>query len=225
MEILYEDKNILFCVKPTGVLSQGDGKGRENMPALLSELCGSEIYPVHRLDMEVGGVMVFAKNSQAAAKMSAIAASHEDFRKEYLAVVEGTPEKNGVLQDLLYHDKNKNKTYVVKRERRGVKKAKLSYEVLQTLTADDGRALSLVKVRLYTGRTHQIRVQFASRGYPIVGDRRYGASAVNNNKIHLFSYKIEFSSPFDEKYHAIRVLLFNSEIWTLFDKEKAYLFE
>ena len=216
MEILYEDKNILFCVKPTGVLSQGDGKGRENMPALLSELCGSEIYPVHRLDMEVGGVMVFAKNSQAAAKMSAIAASHEDFRKEYLAVVEGAPEKNGVLQDLLYHDKNKNKTYVVRRERRGVKKAKLSYEVLQTLTADDGRALSLVKVRLYTGRTHQIRVQFASRGFPIVGDRRYGASAADN-KIHLFSHKIEFVSPFENKNFSFTSMPESLGAWSLFD--------
>lgn len=215
MEILYEDKNILFCVKPAGVLSQSDGKGRGNMPTLLAEICGCEIYPVHRLDMEVGGVMVFAKNSQAAAKMSAITASHEDFRKEYLAVVEGTPEKTGLLEDLLYHDKNKNKTYVVKRERRGVKKASLSYEVLQTLSADNGRELSLVKVRLYTGRTHQIRVQFASRGYPIVGDRRYGAS-VGNNKIHLFSHKIEFLSPFDNKLLSFAAIPESVGAWSAF---------
>ena len=216
MEILYEDKNILFCIKPAGVLSQSDGKGRGNMPTLLAEICGCEIYPVHRLDMEVGGVMVFAKNSQAAAKMSAITASHEDFIKEYLAVVEGTPEKSGVLEDLLYHDKNKNKTYVVKRERRGVKKAVLSYEVLQTLTADDGRGLSLVKVRLYTGRTHQIRVQFASRGCPIVGDRRYGASA-SDNKIHLFSHKIEFVSPFENKTLSFTSVPEPLGVWSLFD--------
>ena len=216
MEILYEDKNIFFCVKPSGVLSQSDGKGRENMPALLAEICGCEIYPVHRLDMEVGGVMVFAKNSKSAAQMSALTASHEDFRKEYLAVVEGTPEKSGVLEDLLYHDKNKNKTYVVKRERRGVKKAILSYEVLQTQTADDGRELSLVKVRLYTGRTHQIRVQFASRGYPIVGDRRYGASAADN-KIHLFSHKIEFASPIEKQKLSFTSVPESSGAWSLFD--------
>ncbi len=215
MEILYEDKNILFCVKPVGVLSQSDGKGRENMPAMLAKACGCEIYPVHRLDMEVGGVMVFAKNSQAAAKMSALTASHEDFKKEYLAVVEGTPEKSGVLEDLLYHDKTKNKTYVVKRERRGVKKAKLSYEVLQTVV-DGERELSLVKVRLYTGRTHQIRVQFASRGYPISGDRRYGASSADS-KIHLFSHKIEFVSPFDKKELSFCVHPEKTGVWEKFE--------
>ena len=77
MEILYQDENIIFCVKPAGVLSQSDEKGRSNMPAMLCEICGCEIYPVHRLDLEVGGVMVFAKNAAAAAKMSSITASHE----------------------------------------------------------------------------------------------------------------------------------------------------
>lgn len=214
MEILYEDKNIVFCVKPSGVLSQSDEKGRDNMPALLAEICGCDIYPVHRLDLEVSGVMVYAKNSQAAAKMSAVTCSHEDFKKEYLAVVEGEPPQSGVLEDLLYHDKNKNKTYVVKRERRGVKKAKLSYEVLETKN-DVERELSIVKVRLYTGRTHQIRVQFASRGYPIAGDRRYGASAAEN-KIHLFSHKIEFKSPFDGKILSLSATPEKQGIWTKF---------
>lgn len=215
MEILYEDKNIIFCVKPAGVLSQSDEKGRANMPDMLSEICGCEIYPVHRLDLEVGGVMVYAKNAQAAAKMSALTASHEDFKKEYLAVLEGTPPQSGTLEDLLYHDKTKNKTYVVKRERRGVKKAKLSYEVLET-KADGERALSLVKVRLYTGRTHQIRVQFASRGYPIAGDRRYGASS-SEKQIHLFSHKIEFASPFDAKLFSVSAFPKMQGIWTKFE--------
>lgn len=194
MEILYQDKNLIFSLKPSGILSQKDDKGRPNMIDSLSEFCRSEIYPIHRLDMEVGGVMVFAKNAVAAAKMSAVAASHESFKKEYLAVVEGRPEEGGVLEDLLYHDKTKNKTYVVKRERKGVKKAKLEYRVIGSVATDNGE-LSLVKVRLYTGRTHQIRVQFASRGFPIVGDRRYGA--VSGKNMHLFSHKIEFLSPFD----------------------------
>lgn len=215
MEILYEDKNIVFCVKPAGVLSQSDDKGRENMPKLLSEICGCEIYPVHRLDLEVSGVMVYAKNAQAAAKMSTLAASHEDFKKEYLAVLEGIPPQSGTLEDLLYHDKTKNKTYVVKRERRGVKKAKLAYEVLETKT-DGERELSLVKVRLYTGRTHQIRVQFASRGFPIVGDRRYGASSAGN-KIHLFSHKVEFTSPFDGIDLSFNVFPEKVSDWKCFD--------
>ena len=215
MEILYEDQNIIFCVKPAGVLSQSDEKGRPNMPAMLAEICGCQAYPVHRLDLEVSGVMVFAKNSKAAAKMSEITASHEDFKKEYLAVVEGEPPQCGVLEDLLYHDKNKNKTYVVKRERRGVKKAKLSYECLETVT-DGGQVFSLVKVRLYTGRTHQIRVQFASRGYPIAGDRRYGASP-SQNQIHLFSHKIEFISPFDREVKTMVALPQKHGIWTKFE--------
>lgn len=215
MEILYEDKNIMFCVKPAGVLSQFDEKGRANMPAMLAKICGCEIYPVHRLDLEVSGVMVYAKNAQAAAKMSMLTASHDDFKKEYLAVVEGTPEKNGILEDLLYHDKTKNKTYVVKRERRGVKKAKLSYEVLETKTEGE-RELSLVKVRLYTGRTHQIRVQFASRGFPISGDRRYGASNAEN-KIHLFSHRIEFVSPFDGQFLSFAANPEKHASWTKFE--------
>ncbi|MBQ7293051.1 MAG: RluA family pseudouridine synthase [Clostridia bacterium] len=196
MDILYQDKNLIFVVKPSGVLSQKDEKGRANMVDELSVLCKCEVYPVHRLDMEVGGVMVYAKNAEAAAKMSVITASHENFKKEYLAVVEGFPKESGTFEDLLYHDKIKNKTYVVKRERKGVKKAKLEYRVVGQITTDE-REISLVKVRLYTGRTHQIRVQFASRGFPIVGDRRYGASSGKN--IHLFSHKIEFLSPFDKK--------------------------
>ena len=215
MEILYQDKNIVICVKPAGVLSQTDEKGRANMPALLAEVCGCEIYPVHRLDLEVSGVMVYAKNPQAAAKMSAITASHEDFKKEYLAVLEGIPEKNGTLEDMLYHDKTKNKTYVVKRERRGVKKAKLSYEVLETKVYSE-RELSLVKVRLYTGRTHQIRVQFASRGFPILGDRRYGASR-SEKQIHLFSHKIEFVSPFNQETLSQTCLPEKQGLWTKFD--------
>ena len=215
MNVLYQDENLIFAIKQSGVLSQKDDKGRLNMVDALSELCGCGIYPLHRLDMEVGGVMVFAKNEKAASKMSALVASHEDFKKEYLTVVEGEPPNSGVLEDLLYHDQNKNKTYVVKRERRGVKKAKLSYELIQNVEYE-GKKLSLLKVRLYTGRTHQIRVQFASRGYPIVGDRRYGASSLEN-KIHLFSHKIEFVSPLDRKTMSFSAKPEEDGVWGLFE--------
>ena len=217
MKILYEDENIIFSVKPVGILSQSDDGGRENMPALLSRVCACQIYPLHRLDREVGGVMVYAKSSISAAKMSALVADHNAFIKVYLAVVEGTPEKSGVLEDLLYHDKVKNKTYTVKRERKGVKKAKLSYDVIEN-SVIDGKEVSLVKVRLYTGRTHQIRVQFASRGFPIVGDRRYGASA-GSDSIHLFSHKISFASPFSKNNLEFFALPEQDGVWANFVKK------
>lgn len=185
--ILYEDKHLLVCVKPRGALSQS-GEG-ENMPSLLTAQCGGTVYPVHRLDREVSGVMVYARTKEAAAKLSQLVSDHDRFVKQYLAVVEGTPRETcGVLEDLLFHDRFKNKTYVVDRMRGGVKAAKLSYEVLEE---KEGKCL--VRVRLYTGRTHQIRVQFASRGLPLAGDRRYGAAS--DGAIALFSHGVSFLHP------------------------------
>lgn len=182
--ILFEDKYLVACVKPRGVLSQSEG-----MPELLAEQCGGTFYPVHRLDREVSGVMVFAKTREAAAKLSQLVSDHGKFCKQYLAVLEGAPaEKTDVLEDLLFHDRFKNKTYVVDRMRGGVKAAKLSYEVL---AQDEDR--TLVRVRLFTGRTHQIRVQFASRGFPLAGDKRYGAKSGGN--IALFSERLSFVHP------------------------------
>lgn len=189
IRILYEDKHLLVCVKPRGVLSQSDSHGNAAMPELLSAQCGGVFFPVHRLDREVAGVMVYARTKEAAAKLSQLVSDHDRFVKQYLAVVEGTPEeKNGVFEDLLFHDRFKNKTYVVDRMRGGVKAAKLFYEVL---FEKEGK--SLVRVRLYTGRTHQIRVQFASRGLPLAGDRRYGAAS--DGAIALFSETLSFPHP------------------------------
>ncbi len=183
MILLFEDEALLVCVKPRGVLSAGDASGKLNMNELLAP---REVFPVHRLDREVTGLMVFAKTKQAAAFLSA--KMGESFRKEYLARCEGTPPKEGTLTDLLYHDRGKNKTYVVKRKRGGVKEAKLSYEVLAREAGS-----SLVRVRLYTGRTHQIRVQFASRGYPLLGDKKYGAKT--GGSLQLCSYQLSFPHP------------------------------
>lgn len=194
MNILYQDEHLVVCVKPSGVLSQGDYKGRANMPSLLSEFLGCEVFPVHRLDLEVSGVMVYAKTHDVAAKLSALVSSHEDFRKEYLAVVEGVPSGNEeILEDLLFHDVKRNKSFVVDKKRNGVKQAKLSYRVLDTMETDEG-ARTLVRVRLYTGRTHQIRVQFASRGLPLVGDRRYGAQKTEYG-MALCSCHLSFRHP------------------------------
>lgn len=193
VEILFEDNSLCVCVKPAGVLSEEGG-----MPELLRVQLGSpEIFCVHRLDRAVGGVMVYARTKAAAGKLSAAVAGRE-MVKEYLAVVQGVPEsREGVLRDLLYHDKAKNKSYVVQRRRGGVREAELEYSVLETLGAG-GDALSLLRIKLHTGRSHQIRVQFSSRGMPLVGDTRYG-SKYRDRALALWSYRLSFIHPFSGK--------------------------
>ncbi|MBQ6600366.1 MAG: RluA family pseudouridine synthase [Clostridia bacterium] len=189
MEIIFEDKDIVVAIKPPEILSQGDEKGRANAVDILKDMTGSEIFPVHRLDKGVGGVMVFAKNSKSAAELSR-QVSDRTMEKTYLALLHGEiTEEKGRLEDLLFFDRGKNKSFVVKRERRGVKKALLDYECIER-----GQGKSLVRVSLITGRTHQIRVQFSSRGYPLFGDRRYGAKDEEKN-IALLSKEISFLHP------------------------------
>lgn len=187
-KILHADRDIVLCVKPSGVLSQDAGE--QSMPGLLRSALGTEeMYPVHRLDQAVGGVMVYARTAEAAAALSR-QIQRGAWEKTYLAVVEGTPEvPAGELTDLLYHDQRRNKTYVVTRERRGVKEARLLYRVLATA---QGR--SLVAIRLLTGRTHQIRVQFASRGLPLVGDGQYGARD-RHTPMGLWCFALRFPHP------------------------------
>ena len=193
IKILYEDEYIIACVKPVGVLSQGGGSA--NMPEFLKE--HGEIFPLHRLDKEVGGVMVFAKTHAAAGKMSALIAEGK-MAKEYYAVVRGEPEnKSGIFEDLLFKDSSKNKSFVVKRMRKGVKKASLEYETQKTLT-DGDKKYSLVKIKLHTGRTHQIRVQFSSRKMPLLGDGKYGGKC-EGCKTALWSYSLSFLHPFTGK--------------------------
>jgi len=165
MEILYQDKEIVVCVKPVGVSSE-DGEG--SLPALLRAELGGEIFTLHRLDLNVGGVMVYARTKNAAARLSK-AIQDGSMVKEYRCLVHGSPPESGDWQDLLWKDSSRNKVFVVKRMRRGVKNARLEFT---RLTAAE---TSLVHVRLHTGRSHQIRVQFASRGFPLVGDHKYGA--------------------------------------------------
>ena len=183
INIFYEDNFLVVCLKPRGVLSAKDDSGKRSMAELLAP---RETYPVHRLDKEATGLMVFAKTKEAAAFLSSQMAV--SFEKEYLARCEGFPPQQGELTDLLYHDKLKNKTYAVKRKRAGVKEARLSYHVLSR-----NEESSLLLVRLYTGRTHQIRVQFASRGYPLAGDRKYGAKS--SGPLQLCSCRLSFRHP------------------------------
>ena len=162
MEILYSDNDIAVCVKPVGLDSEHE------VPEVLSQQLGGVFYTLHRLDKNVGGVMVYARSKAAAAEISR-SITRGDMIKEYVALVHGAPPTEGDWEDLLFKDSRKNKVFVVNRQRAGVKAARLTYRCLKT------GAESLVRIRLYTGRSHQIRVQFASRGYPLVGDHKYGS--------------------------------------------------
>lgn len=196
LSILYEDEYLIGCVKPPGVLSEL--AECDNMVSRLKKyLCkkGENDYValLHRLDKNVGGVMVFSKNKSATSKMAKLI-NERKLVKRYYAVVNGKPKESfGTYTDLLFKDSRKNKSYVVKRERKGVKKAVLDYEVKGFI---DGK--SLVLVTLQTGRTHQIRVQFASRKTPLTGDGKYGGSD-NKCNIALFSTYIEFCHPITGK--------------------------
>jgi len=178
MDILYSDKHIAVCVKPVGLDSEDD------VPAALKEQLGGEIFPIHRLDKNVSGVMVFARTKQSAASLSK-AVQEGTMVKEYVAMVHGTPPEEGDWEDLLWKDSRKNKVFVVKRQRGGVKKARLEFK---RLSAGE---TSLVHVRLHTGRSHQIRVQFSSRGFPLVGDHKYGSRDEKTEPM-LFSCRIRF---------------------------------
>ena len=211
--VLFEDNNIIAAVKPAGVLSQAGNTA--DMISLLGEGRG-EIYPLHRLDKNVGGVMVFAKNKQAAAKMSQLI-SENRMSKSYYAVLCGKPEEDcAVLEDLLFKDSSKNKSFVVKRMRKGVKKASLEYKTVESVKTDSGN-LTLVKIKLHTGRTHQIRVQFSSRKLPLLGDGRYGGKS-DKCDIALWSTEISFISPFDRQNLTFKAPLPQQYPWNLFDK-------
>lgn len=193
MKILHEDKEIIVCIKPFDALSETTAQGN-GFADLLAERNGGYIGVVHRLDRGVGGVMVYAKTPDAAASLSRLVQGRS-MKKEYLAVVHGCPKSAaGTLTDLLFHDRRTNKTFVVDRPRNGVKEAILDYTVIKSVDASPFGNVSLVRVSLRTGRTHQIRVQFSSRGLPLVGDGKYGASG-DRCPIALFSTRLAFSHP------------------------------
>lgn len=178
MEILFSDRDYAVILKPVGMDSEHE------VPEKLTEALGGEVYPIHRLDRNVGGVMVYARTKQAAAQLSK-AVQEGTLVKEYRAMVHGTPPESGVWQDFLFKDSGRNKVFVVKKERKGVKKASLEFTRLTE------RDPSLVHIRLHTGRSHQIRVQFASRGFPLVGDHKYG-SRDEAKAPALFSCRLTF---------------------------------
>ena len=188
MDIIYRDENIIVCIKPAGVLSTDEPGG---LPELLRRELGDEkadVRTVHRLDRAVSGLMVLARGAAAASELSRQVREGE-FEKHYMAVVHGEAAERATLTDLLYRDKARKMTFVTDTPAKGVQEAVLDYE---TLGREQG--LSLVLVTLHTGRTHQIRCQFASRGLPIAGERKY-SSLGDECPLALWSYRLGFSHP------------------------------
>lgn len=192
MEVLYHDAAVLVVVKPVGVLSEAGEGNISSVPLLLAETYGT-LYPVHRLDLVVGGVMVYARTKASAAALSRAVAERK-LQKEYVAVVEGVPAPaEGEMTDLLFKDARQGKSFVVDSPRKGAKEARLTYRVEETLNTPDG-VLSRVRIALDTGRSHQIRVQFSSRRHPLVGDGKYG-SRRKAAAPALFSAALAFPHP------------------------------
>ena len=197
ISVLFEDAHIIVVLKPPMLVCESTAK-KDGLADLLAERTGGYIGTVHRLDRGVGGVMVYSKTPAAAAKLSAAVQARE-LTKVYLAVVHGKMiPASDEMRDLLFHDRRQNKTFVVERQRAGVKEALLEYDTVEELTTARGEECSLVNVLLHTGRTHQIRVQFASRGHTLIGDGKYGARG-DNRPIALFAKRLAFLHPVTHK--------------------------
>lgn len=193
MDIIYQDKDILVCVKPAGVLSTDEPGG---LPELVREALGdpnANVRTVHRLDRTVSGLMVLARRSKAASELSRQIREGE-FGKEYMAVCHGNlQDDHGEFRDLLLRDKQERKTYIVTEPGKNVQEAILEYWVLNR-----AENMARVRIRLHTGRTHQIRAQFSGRGLPLVGDKKYGIP-VDDCQIALWSCRLTFKHPYSGK--------------------------
>ncbi len=223
MHTAFKNDKLIICVKPAGMPSQPDpSKDTDMMTAASDYLKGlgesGDLWLVHRLDRVVGGLIIFARDRRTASQLSALI-STRDINKEYLAVIEGVPEQNsGEMRDLIYRDSVSAKAFIVKTRRTGVKEAFLEYSVLGSVDAG-GKKLSLVRVRLGTGRFHQIRVQFSSRGFPIVGDGKYG-SKDNRCLPALYAFRLSFNMPGSgEATDIVSYPDKNAYPWSLFQDE------
>lgn len=187
MELIYQDKDIVVCVKPPRVLSTDEPGG---MPELVRQALGCEdVRTVHRLDRVVSGLMVLARSADSASELSRQIRENQ-FQKEYLAVVHGCPvADSGEFRDLLLRNKQERKTYIVTEPAKGVQEAILTYQTLANTPE-----LAKVRIQLQTGRTHQIRAQFSGRGLPLVGDRKYSLLE-DDCEIALWSYRLAFFHP------------------------------
>jgi len=195
IQILYEDKHILAACKPSGLLSE-ESRSANVVSELKKQTGLTTLLTVHRLDRDVSGVMLFAKHQSAAGELVKKIAER-NITKEYLAVVNGVPaDPKGRFDDLLFKDSASNKSFVVERERVGTRRAILDYELISTAKYEE-KPVSLVRISLETGRTHQIRVQFSHRKMPLVGDGRYGGR--QRVPIALRSSHVSFRHPFTKK--------------------------
>ena len=188
MQIIYKDSSIILCIKPPKVLSTDEPGG---LPELIRQELDdprADVRTVHRLDRAASGLILLARSTKTASELSRQIREGE-LEKEYLAVVIGVAEDRGELRDLLYRDKARKMTFLTDTPAKGVQEARLGYETM-------GRAggLSLVRVQLYTGRTHQIRCQFASRRLPLAGDRKYGGGELDC-PLALWSHSLGFRHP------------------------------
>lgn len=209
MEIIYQDNRVVVAVKPAGILSTDEPGG---MPSLLRQVLGTDcIRTVHRLDAQTGGLMVFARSRKAASLLSEQLRQHR-IRKTYLAVLHGLPQPpSGQLRDLLGRDSLRRVTYVADAPSPETREALLSYETL-----DAAGGLTLVRVRLHTGRTHQIRVQFASRSLPLAGDRKYGLPDDSIAPLALWACQLSFTHPETGQAMTFTRLPPLTEPWTRF---------
>ena len=190
MEIIYQDRDIVVCVKPPRVLSTDEPGG---VPDLVRQATGTDnVRTVHRLDRVVSGLMVLARSKKAASELSRQIREGE-FQKEYMAVVHGTTQPAETLRDLLLRNKAERKTYIVLEPGKDVQEAILHYQTLNTRND-----LSRVRIQLETGRTHQIRAQFSGRGWPLVGDQKY-STLQEDCEIALWSYRLAFKHPYTGK--------------------------
>lgn len=219
IKVLYKDKHIIVCEKPVNILSEQVSNTLRTMPDIIKKMTGAyKVDVVHRLDKMVGGTMVYSLNGKATKGLSEAIRNHRMI-KEYLAVVHGEPETpEGEMQDYLFKDSAKNKSFVVKTLRKGAKEARLEYKLINTIQKDEGK-ISLVKIRLHTGRTHQIRVQFSSRKMPLLGDGKYG-SHDNGCFIALWSHHLSFRHPtFKRTIDEYSLPPIKDYPWKLFKKE------
>lgn len=218
MDVIYKSKNAIVINKPLGMPSQPDPSGDLDAMTAASELLSgigenNKLWLVHRLDRVVGGVILFARTEKMAAELSKLI-SDRQIAKEYLAVVEGRVTE-GTLENLIYKDARQGKAFIVDRERKGVKKARLTYRAVETALTDKGER-TLVKVTLDTGRFHQIRSQFSHIGMPIVGDGKYGSREKLSSGIALFSVRVTIDAC-NEKISAISLPSAEEYPWSLFN--------
>ena len=219
LNILYEDNHIIVVEKPANIPSQGDKTGDVDMLTLIKDYLKEKynkpgnVYLglVHRLDRPVGGVMVFAKTSKAASRLSE-EVRNKTLKKEYLVIVNGKMEQSSAqFEDYLWKDEKNNTSYVVKETKKNAKKASLDYEVLKY---DEEQNLSVCKVDLHTGRHHQIRVQFSSRGHAIYGDNKYHGRGAGTG-ICLYAYKLTITHPTTKKNMTFTQLPDKKGMWKL----------